>query len=248
MLLKRLFSRFLWMAYDHLGGLVLFNLLWGIFNLPWLALALIAWKSGLAWGGAGVLVGFLLALELVFLSPVSLLLYLVGREWARQREMGVGEALRGARHFFVRAQLLQLLVVATTAILLLNAVFYRSFAGWTGLFLSGVMAWLLLALALVAVQLMPLLVTQDGSLWQTIRQALLLTVDNIVGSFVLLLAVCAFCALGMVTGIGVFCGLTSALALFVSMYYRVLLNKYSGKTLPEEKRRGLNELIRPWEG
>jgi uncharacterized membrane protein YesL len=236
------------MAYDHLGGLVVFNLLWGVLNLPWLALALVMWNGGPAWGREGVLVGFLLAVELVFLSPVSLLLYLVGREWARQREIGVAEVLRCARHFFVRAQLLQLLVVATTAILLLNVVFYRDFSGWLGLFLSGVMAWLLLALAVVAVQLLPLLVTQDGPVWQTIKQALLLTVDNIVGSFALLLAACAFCALGIVTGIGVFCGFTAGFALFASVYYQALLSKYSGKALPEEKRRGLRELIRPWEG
>ncbi len=82
-----LLRRFLWAAYDHLGGLVLLNLLWTGLSLPWLLLAflLVGLKGGLG-EGMGLVTG-ILALELVLCSPPSLLLFLAGRRWARDEEV-----------------------------------------------------------------------------------------------------------------------------------------------------------------
>lgn len=237
---------FAWLAYDHMGGIVAYNLLWSALNLPYWALAYLLWNTGLMLGGANAIVASLLAAQLALFSPPILVLYIVASAWVRRREISVGEVLRSLRHFFVRAQILQFVLLGISAVLLLNMIFYKDVSGWLGLVLSGLMMWLLFVLALISLQLFPLLVTQDIGVRQTLRQSFLLAAGHIGGSLGLLLAFSAFSALGLVTGVGLFCGLFAAYALWASVYYRVLLSRYTGETLPEEEPRKLSELIRPW--
>jgi uncharacterized membrane protein YesL len=237
---------FLWLAYDHMGGLVAYNVLWSVLNLPYWALAYLLWNAGLALGGVGVVAGLLLAVQTVIFSPASLVLYIATAAWVRRREIGVGELLRTLRHFFIRAQILQLLLLAVSAVILLNMAFYSDISGWLGLFLSGLMAWLLLVLVLLSLQLLPLLVTQDDAVWKTLRQSFLLSVGHVGGSLMLLLVCIVFLGVGVLTGVGLFCGLFAAYILWVSAYFRVLLSRYSGEVLPAEEPRRLRELVRPW--
>mgnify|MGYP006919334379 CR=1 FL=1 len=237
---------FMWLAYDHMGGLVAYNMLWSVLNLPYWALAYFLWNAGVILGGTKIVIACLLGVQVAFFSPPSLVLYIVAAAWVRRREIAVGEVLRALRHFFIRAQIVQLALLGISAVLLLNMVFYKDFPGWLGLVLSGLMAWLLLALALVSLQLFPLLVTQDIGVWQTLRQGLFLAVGHLGGSLVLLFAYIVFCGVGVLTGVGLFCGLFAAYALWASAYYRVLLSRYTGEVLPAEEPRQLRELIRPW--
>ena len=92
-----------------------------------------------------------------------------------------------------------------------------------------------------------MLVWQDDRLWPTLHQSFLLAIDNLKLSCVLLLAVLVFLGLGALSGIGLFCGLLTGLALFISVCFRGLLSKYTGESLPEEAPRRWRELIRPWE-
>jgi len=187
-----------------------------------------------------------LALQAAFFSPPSLVLYIATAAWVRRRDIDIGEVLRTLRHFFIRAQILQAVLLGVGALLLLNMSFYKDIAGWFGLFLSGLMAWLLLASILISLQFFPLLVTQDDAVWKTMRQSFLLAAAHIRGSFVLLL-VCIVCiGGGVLTGVGLFCGLFAAYVLWVSAYFRVLLSRYSGEQLPVEEPRQLRELVRPW--
>lgn len=242
-----LLRRFLWAAYDHLGGLVLLNLLWTGLSLPWLLLAvlLVGWGGGM--GGGRVLIAGLLSLELVLCSPPTLLLFLAGRRWARDEEASPRELFDQWQRFAWRAQRLGLLVMGATLGLLVNVFFYRQFAGWGGLVLSGVMLWLLLAVGLIAVYLFPVLLSQDGGVWQTARQSLLLATDNIGISLGLLLVVALVLAVGAFSGLGLFCGLLAGLALFICVCFGKLLAKYTGEVPSAGPRRSWRELIRPWD-
>jgi uncharacterized membrane protein YesL len=238
---------FLWVAYDHLGGLVLFNLVWTGLSLPWLVLGALLLGAGSEMGGGRGLAAALIALELVLISPPTLLLFLAARRWVREEEVRFGPLFAEWKRFAWRAQVLGILTVGATCALVVNVLFYRQFAGWVGLALSGLMLWFFLGVVLLGLYLFPVLIAQEGSVWQTIRQSFLLMIDNIRLSLGLLLGTGCFLGIGVVSGLGLFCGMLTALVLFVSIGFRSLLPKYTGEPFPEEGRRSWRELIRPWE-
>ena len=118
-----LLRRFLWTAYDHLGGLVLLNLVWTGLSLPWLLLAVLLVGLGKGLGGAQSLATGLLALEWVLCSPPTLLLFLAGRRWARDEEVAPRKLFEEWRRFAWRGQRLGLLVTGATLVLLVNIFF-----------------------------------------------------------------------------------------------------------------------------
>ncbi len=243
--------QFAWAAYDHLGSLFLFNALWGLLSLPWLALGGALFSVGMSLqgelAGPGLAISFLLGAELVLFAPPGLLLFLAGRSWAAGQEVQARALLKEVRRLGGRAQLLGLLLVAATSVLLVNILFYQRLGGWLGLALSGTMLWLLVALLLGAVFFFPVLISLDSGVWQVLRQSFLLAFDNPRAAIGLLLAALLILGLGLATGIGLFCGGLSALALLVSISFRRLCFKYTGEPLPEEPPRQWRELIRPWE-
>tara|TARA_Y100001978_G_scaffold33574_1_gene29362 strand:+ start:10310 stop:11041 length:732 start_codon:yes stop_codon:yes gene_type:complete len=239
--------RFLWLFYDHLGGVVLCNLLWSLINIPYVFLAHLILQTGLSAGTWSSVGGILVALIAAFLSPPSLIVYWVGASWVRRREVHLKEAWSLLKAQFIRAQILQLILVVASVALILNAAFYVDFAGLFGLFLAALMGWLVVATGLVGLYCLPLLVTQDTGVWQTLRQSLLLAVTHpgfsLKGGIVFLL----FLALGAVSGIGFFCGLFVAWSLWFNTYLRGMLMEYTGESWGEEEERSLREIIRPWE-
>lgn len=239
--------RFLWLFYDHLGGVVLCNLLWSLINIPYVFLAYLILQTGLSAGTWSSVGGVIVALIAAFFSPPSLIVYWVGASWVRRREVHLKEAWSLLKAQFIRAQILQLILVVASVVLILNAAFYVNFSGLFGLFLAALMGWLIVATSLVGLYCLPLLVTQDTGVWQTLRQSLLLAVTHpgfsLKGGIVFLL----FLALGAVSGIGFFCGLFVAWSLWFNTYLRGVLMEYTGESWGEEEERSFREIIRPWE-
>ncbi len=239
--------RFLWLFYDHLGGVVLCNLLWSLINIPYVFLAYLILQTGLSAGTWSSVGGILVALIAAFLSPPSLIVYWVGASWVRRREVHLKDAWSLLKAQFIRAQILQLILVFASVVLILNAAFYVDFAGLFGLFLAALMGWLVVATGLVGLYCLPLLVTQDTGVWQTLRQSLLLAVTHprfsLKGGIVFLL----FLVLGAVSGIGFFCGLFVVWSLWFNTYLRGMLMEYTGESWGEEEEHSLREIIRPWE-
>lgn len=240
-------KHFVWTAYDHLGRLVGYNLLWSVFSLPWIGGAYLLLRLGFSLGGFLVPIAIVMAAALICGAPATALLFVIGAAWARGDEMGVGELLQAGRLFFWRALALGALIVAASALILLNIVFYQQLGGWLGALLSGLMTWLLLLVGIVAIFIFPVLTSQQGSVWATLRQSLLLAVDNIKLSLAFLLATGIAMGIGVASGLGLFCGAMAAWALLISIGFRALLPKYTGVALAAETPRGLRELIRPWE-
>ena len=239
--------RFLWTAYDRLGSLVGYNLLWSALSLPWIAGAYALLQVGFGLGGVGLVGAAVLAGALLLSSPATAMLFAAGAAWARGRDFGLRDFWAAGRALFWRALALGLLMVAAVALVLANVVFYQRIGGWLGVFLGGLMVWFLLLVGLVAVYVFPVLVTQEGSVWSTVRYSFLLSVDNVKLSLIFLLTAGLALGLGVASGLGLFCGGTAAWALWISVGFRALLPKYTGQPLPSEAPRRLRELIRPWE-
>ena len=240
-------QRFLWTAYDRLGGLVGYNLLWSALSLPWIGGAYLLLQLGFGLGGLGLVGAAVLAAAVLLGAPATAVLFAAGAAWARGRDFGLRDFWAAGRALFCRALALGLLLVAATTLVLANVVFYQRLGGWLGVFLGGLMVWLLLLLGMVAVYIFPVLVTQEGSVWSTVRHSFLLSVDNVKLSLVFLLTAGLALGLGVASGLGLFCGGLAAWALWISVGFRALLPKYTGQPLPSETRRRLRELIRPWE-
>ncbi|MCC7264727.1 MAG: hypothetical protein IT369_19600 [Candidatus Latescibacteria bacterium] len=240
-----------WALYDHLWAVVGLNLLWTALSLPWLAGGALLASFALSLSGElalpGAIAGLLLSAELVLFAPPGVLLFVAGRHWAQGQPVEVKALLRETLSFARRAQLLGLLVAAFTLVLLVNVFFYQRLGGWLGLILSGAMLWLLLGLLLTAVFLFPVLLSLDGRLWPVVRQSFLLALDNPGLAGVFLVAGLCFIGAGAFTGVGLFGGGLSALALLISLGFRRLCHRYNGEQPPVEGPRQWRELIRPWE-
>ena len=245
--MRETLRQFGWTAYDHLGGLVLLNLIWTGLSLPWLGAGVALFGVGRGLGGGAALCAGLVALDLVLLSPPSVLLFLAGWNWARKKEFRMGTLFRSLPGYALRAQGVGLMVAGLHLLFLANAFFYARFSGWIGLVLEWVMIWSVLGVGLAALFTFPLLVSQGGGVRGIFRQSLLLAVDNIGCSLGLLTAVSTGLLLGALSGIGLFCGMLALLALLICVCFRRLASRYTGEPLPEEPFRTWRELLRPWE-
>lgn len=239
--------RFFWLFYDHLGGVVLYNLLWSLINIPYAFVGYLVLQAGLSAGTWPSLGGIVLALIATFFSPPALVVYWVSASWVRRREVDLRGTWSLFKSQFVRAQLLQLILAVVSAALILNAAFYVDFSGLFGLFLAALMGWLLVATGAIGLYCLPILVTQDAGVWQTLRQSTLLAVTHPGGSLMGGIFFLLFIALGAVSGIGFFCGLFAAWSLWFNAYLRGVLMEYTGESWEEDEERSLREMIRPWE-
>ena len=143
------------MAYDRLGGLVGYNLLWSALSLPWIAGAYALLQVGFGLGGVGLVGAAVLAGNLLLSAPATAMLFAVGAAWARGRDFGLREFWAAGRTFFWRALALGLLMVAAVALVLANVVFYQRIGGWLGVFLGGLMVWFLVLVGIVEVYVFP---------------------------------------------------------------------------------------------
>ena len=245
--MKEIAKKTFWISYDHLGGLILLNLVWSALSLPWILIGYGLVVQGAKLPGWGLFMATFLALELVFLSPPTLLLFAAGTRWARGEAVHFKTLFKEMRKFAVRGQLLGLILFFMSLQLLLNVYFYRQFGGWTGLILGSTMVWFLIAALLMSPYLFPLLILQDGGVWHTLRHSFLLMIDNVKLSIVLFLTILFVVFVGAVSVVGLFCGVLGVLTLLLCICFRELLPKYTGEPLAEEPARKWRELIRPWE-
>ena len=139
--MSALLVRWAWTAYDHLGGLVGYNLVWTALSLPWILAAYALLRLGFAAGGFVFVGSLVLAWALVAGAPATAMLYAVAAAWARGADINWRQALAAGRAFFWRAVLLGTGLFGVCALILGNMVFYRHLGGWLGALLSGLMVW-----------------------------------------------------------------------------------------------------------
>ena len=238
---------FFWAVYDHLGGLLALNVHWAALVSPWLLVAFLLVRMAATLGRAYLLSGCLLAIEAVIYSPPTLLLFLAGRHWARGEDAPLRVLFVEWKRLAWKAQLLGWLVTAATMGLLINALFYRSVAGWVGVVLSGMMGGLVLPLLLTALYLLPDLVARRKGIWQTLGYSLQLALINLWASLGLLLISMILLTGGVLSGLGLFFGIPAALALLISVSYERMKVRSHGEPPAPNLQRHWREILHPWE-
>jgi uncharacterized membrane protein YesL len=259
-----------WNAYDHLGGCILLNLLWSLFSLPWLGLALLLVSIGWAQMMAGrLLLGVWVAvvgIQQLMVSPISAALWAVTSRWAHYQGVALREFFPALKKFLARSIGLWLLFTLGALLLALNASFYLSLTGKLaipGAFASGLMGWAYLFMALVQVYAFPVLVMEDLSIGKNLRRSALVMLDNIWYSLGLLLLVCAILLVGVISVAGLAFLSVSLVGVVTNTGLRQILKKYlpqkesekpstwaeirEAQSKRDEEPRGWRDLFKPWE-
>jgi uncharacterized membrane protein YesL len=238
--------------YDHLGQAVWLNLIWAVATIPWIvAGSAVAWAAAAAADALGhpflVGIGWVGAVGLVAFSPPTLLLCVATRDWVRGGDGGVRGAWVLTRRLAWRAQAGGLVTTMVLTLLLGNALFYQTWAGWVGVALSGIMLWLVVGVALAAMLLFPVLVDSPHlPLHRVLRQCVLLVLGNGRRCVVLGLASTVCLLAGAASGAGLALGAVSAAMLVTNLGLMVMMRRYGGAPV-EPDSRGLRDLLRPWQ-
>lgn len=232
--------------------MVLLNLLWAVAVIPWVAAGFaVTW---VATATADVLgypfiasLGLFAAAGLIVLSPPTLFVSAATNGWVRSDNGGLRAAWALTRGLAWRAQAAGLLSTAAITLLLGNALFYQSWAGWLGLALSGIMLWLVVAAVLMVVLLFPVLVDNpELPLLDALRQCVFLVLGHVRGAAILGLAALACLIIGIGSGAGVLLGAIPAMTLVANLGLTAIMRRYGGPQLDRDPR-SLRDLLRPWQ-
>jgi uncharacterized membrane protein YesL len=223
-ILRPTFKRFLWNSYDHIGLLVLANLLWLALCLP------------------------------VITAPAATAgLFHLARRIANHEPASIRDFFEGFREHFFPALRVGALVLAVAVILWVNVDFYSHLGGRAtvpGMLLAAVMIWIGVFAVLIHAHLFPLIVHGERGTRAALRKAALLTLDNpgfTIGITVQALSVSALC---VITCAGLVLALGSLLAVLLTTGHRELLKKYfpdSEAAGEPPENRTLRDAVRPWE-
>ncbi|MFH1689551.1 MAG: YesL family protein [Candidatus Eisenbacteria bacterium] len=226
-LLRPTFKSAIWSTYDHIGLLVLANLIWLVLCLP------------------------------VVTAPVATAgLFHLAREIARGNGVSLRDFFSGFRSLFLPAVKLGLVDLAVLLALWINVDFYSHLRGGAtipGMVLAAAMVWTAAFFLLMHAHLYPLLTAGETSLRQLLRKSALLTLDNLAFTIGITLQALSLSVLCIITGAGLVLINGSAVAVLLATGHRELLRKYSDDPdEPDEPRqfletRTLRDLWKPWE-
>jgi len=255
--LGKVIRKSFWYVYDHLGRLILLNVLWFLLGLPWV----LAFGAGLflGWGilqTGNLLIGLcamLVGAQILFVSPPTAGLLAVCRGDV-ERQTGVGQGILSMiRRYAVRSQILGLLMAGGTILLCVNLLFYVRIGRLIGLALGGTMGWGLLFWVLVSLSVMPVLIYSDTGLFTVLKRSALTVLGHPFFSLFLLLGTGMLFMVGLVTGVGLVLLAMSLMGVFLNTAFRELIQGHApierGMEAEEreEEKRGWRDLLRPWE-
>lgn len=229
-MLGRALKMAFWVTYDHLGTLILANLIASAMVFPPLLVGFGAFATGDP--GVWLLVGLPAA---TLLMAVALPLAMAGladlaKELIDTRDGSVKRMFSGMRRYGARAIGVGFATWTAVMCLTCSVLFYGSgrfpVAPWVGYLLGALAAWVLAFTALMALFAVPALVQKKQGSRATIRLAMLLVVDNplyAIGLAIQVIAVSVMLILPPVALLLYF----STIAVLLSSGYEQLARKYA---------------------
>ena len=181
-MLSRTLKMTLWVMYDHLGKLVLINVLWVMaLSVPG-TLALVAFLSGdmplALYVGVPVLYlmcGVIIPVSFAGIAHLTKILI-------ETRDGSIRDFFAGMRLYGLRATGLSLVYGIVMACLVVSMWFYsvklHDTVPWLGYGLSAIALWVLVFVWLSAMYAIPALVQKKGGVWATLKLSAVLVLDN----------------------------------------------------------------------
>jgi uncharacterized membrane protein YesL len=231
-MLSRAIKMAFWVTYDHLGKLILVNLIWSLSFLIPLMLGATAFATRDP--AIMVFIGVpLTVLALGIILPVTTAgLAHLAKELIDTRDGSVRNFFAGMRLHWKRAMGIGLLYLFGVASLAVSVWFYAAKVGsaapWLGYTISALALWCLLLVTLMAMLVMPALVQKRGGIVATLKLAALLVMDNplfCIGLAIQFIVIAGFSAI-----IPVLVFLSGSVSVVLaSSAYEMLARKYAQK-------------------
>jgi len=248
-----------WIFHDHIGLLLIANLIWAVSVAAPIAIALPPLFAGDA--ALAFVVGIpALYVALFLLNPViGVGIAQLVKTFIDTRDGTLSDFFDGIRRYGLRAALLGLCYAIATTALCTSTWFYaskmQSSVPFLGYAISALALWCLAMLALMSLFALPALVQRKTGAIATLRLTALLALANPA----LTLGIAVQCVmLSIVTAALLplfFFGFGAAIICIQSAAYELLSRKYAGKDNPDLKvedenddylNRGFRDLIFPW--
>lgn len=272
-MLRRVLLGLFWDTYDHLGSVIVSNLLWFIFNLPSFII-LVVILSNLQNLKQFF---FLLPIPILILPTTTAGLYHLSFQWILGKDASIKEMFLGMKIYFKRSIILFILQTFIIILAFINVGFYLRLAktlGFVSLILTGLSVWVGIFLLLQSIYLFPVMVQKNFTVRKTFFSALYLLLDNLFFSVfigLIILLVFLFCFFSRV---GFFLFMMIIIALLANGALFELQEKYDKKEkisdqLPEQEKptswhqilekketpakkwrhanRGWKDIFRPWD-
>lgn len=261
-LISTVYKKTFWNTYDHIGRLILLNLLWtAFFPLPTYLTFWLIPAGGHVKIAATVLVGILthsLATTGVFAATADIVDY---------RKFTLKRFLSGGREAYLRALVISLLAGLVFYLTYISMIFYLALegtAGILGFFLAGVQVWIMLFVIAMCLYLLPLLTKKNWGIFKTIKWSAVLVVLKPGFSLLIMLQVLAASVIIGITIIGAIVILMSLVSVFLGTNLREVLKELEAEGEPkkrptswkeifgeerkrEEEPRGIKDILRPWD-
>lgn len=271
-MLRRVLLGLFWDTYDHLGSVIVSNLLWFIFNLPSFVV-IVTIFSNLPNLKQFI---FLLPIPILILPTTTAGLYHLSFQWILGKDVSFKEMFSGIKIYFKRSIILFLIQTFIITLAFINVAFYLRLTktlGFVSLIFTGLSFWIAIFLFLQSIYIFPIMVQRNFTVRKTFFSALYLLLDNlfftiIIGLVILLIFIfCLFSKVGFLLFMMVLIALVANGALFE------LKEKYNKKEkddqLPEQEKptswhqilekketpakkwrhanRGWKDIFRPWD-
>ncbi|MBN2090147.1 hypothetical protein JW964_11050 [candidate division KSB1 bacterium] len=216
-----------WNVYDHLGTLILLNLL---------SVVLILTFIGIPYALSGL---FGITKQIAYYEHVEFRDY-----WSNMKK------------YFKKAFLLVIFTIIFLFLLAANLYFYyiqiissHTDANMRIIFslMLGIMVWLSILFLIFLHYLLPMMVQSDDKFVSLLKRSYFLLLDNIAISLYLFLSSIFWFIIGVYTGIIAFFLSFSVISVVCQTAIREVLNQYQPEDFSkEEEVRGFGDLIRPW--
>jgi uncharacterized membrane protein YesL len=240
-LISTIYKKTFWNTYDHIGRLILLNLLWtAFFPLPTYLVYWLLPAGGQMKVAAAVLVGIVthsFATTGVFAATADIVDY---------RVFTLKRFFSGGREFYLRALGITVLSVLVCYLNYVSITFYLALegpAGILGFFLVGVQVWIVLFVLAMRVYLMPLLVRKKWGVLKTIKWSAILVVLKPGFSLLIMLQVVGAAVIIGITIIGGIVVLMSLVSVFLNTNLREILKDLEASDEPEKKPTSWKEIF-----
>lgn len=216
----RMFVQALKTSYDHIGKVMLTNLIWfGLGFAPFLAVTYLPLHSN---------VFFALAIISTFITlggATAAVHYMMNRVITGD-EATLRDFWAGFKLFFVRGTILIVLAVLGFTILIFNIWFSGNYPSTVFLILAGFWIWGIIYWGSVQQFVFPFLTRQDIGFFLALKRAALLTLDNPLASGILLLLSILVVVLSALLAAPLLIFTASFLALLQNYFYNEMMIKY----------------------
>jgi hypothetical protein len=270
-MLSRAIKMTFWVLYDHIGKLMLANMIWAAaFFTPFLlGCAAFMTKDPALMLTLGAPL-FLLAIGVVL--PVTAVgIAYMAKQLIDSRDGSLRDFFAGVRLYWKRAVCIGLTFVFATATLLTSVWFYAvkfaDTAPWLGYGISALAGWGLVFVALMSMLILPALVQKKDGVIATIKLTALLVADNPFFCLGLAIQFAVLAAFSLIAPVLAFLSCSTAMVLGSSAY-EMLARKYakraqalaSGSKMDarvaweqedaqdDYLNRGLRDFMFPWKG